>query len=114
VNSVNENPPEPIPAEDVATIIEPKPEIDPNKEESTDPEEIKRRRRRERRERQLDDRDSEERRRERRRREQRGSDDSAEDRNARRKSYAGYDAYDGLAAAPRKQGFFKKLTAFGV
>jgi hypothetical protein len=114
VNSVNENPPEPIPAEDVATIIEPKPEIDPNKEDSTDPEEIKRRRRRERRERQLNDRDSEERKRERRRREQGGSGDSAEDRYARRKTYTGYDAYDNLATAPRKQSFFKKLTTFGV
>lgn len=125
VNSVNENPPEPIPAEDVATIIEPKPAAAAaDKEESSDAEEARPRRRRDRRDRDPADEPasaerSGERRGERLRRrgDNSGGSGDRDDRYARRRSYAdgyGYDGYERPAAQPRKQSFFKKLATFGV
>jgi hypothetical protein len=128
VESVNKEPPLPIPPEDVATVIEePAPEDD--RDLSTDEEEVRRRMQGRKRDRRREstripdadaprDADRDDRRRERKRRERdplQRSSDSGNEKDRRRKS--GYDQYPDFSAplperpanSSRRQSWFKKI-----
>jgi hypothetical protein len=133
VESVNKEPPLPIPPEDVATVIEehpPAPEVNGERDPTTDEEEVRHRMQGRTKDRRREstrladdaprDKDREERRRERKRRERdqpapKRSSDSGNEKDRRRKS--GYDQYPEFSAqlperpanSSRRQSWFKKI-----
>jgi hypothetical protein len=127
VESVNKEPPLPIPPEDVATVIE-EPELNGDRDLTTDDEEVRRRMQGRPRDRRREstrdadaprDKDREDRRRERKRRDRDSalprSSDSGNEKDRRRKS--GYDQYPDFSGplperpgnSSRRQSWFKKI-----